>query len=1241
MSLQMLSKFRAEKIALSYFLFAMLWILTSDYLLGVMVSDPSLLVSISTYKGLLFVSVTALLLYLVLRVWFFAPEDKVKVTDTKGDKRGLLFVFAALSLVVPLLSTAVIQIAAPQALQSARAQVQLVAESKADSLNQWFMDRRHLVEMIEMDVAVREWLNDWSHSDHNDRGASALTGYINRLHANHYYDGVYLYHLQKEQALASGLIRYNQAELDDLIAQALLIDESYFAGMAATRDHYSLSWVVPLYATDPNNQPLAVLILSLDAQEHLFPSLSLWPGESESGEVFLIQRDSDDQYILLSPLNENSPPVLSRIPYLGEQGEGYTGDKVVAALKPLAEKDWWVAAQVNQQEVLSPVYMMAAWLAVLSMATMISVMFALRLVWVQNRRLVNVAYQMKTAEKDRLLVKFFEMPFVGMAITDPSSGKWLRFNPEMLRLLGYTEAEFKEKTWRDVSHTDDLDIEQQAYQRMIDGEVDSYTIEKQCVRKNGSLFTGLLNVGAVRYPDGTLQYAVSTLQDITDQKRANAELMQQRDLYNTLSETNQTIIRARNQDELFKEVCRIAVVYGQLHYACILRPVGSKMHVVSSFGELPSDLEFFKEDSVIPKDVDPVLDSVIITGVPKVIDHVSDHSSQAYFPVLLDGQLIAVLLYYADDPDFFRKNVISTLQEMSGDIAFAVRFIQQEDALRKAVQVVEASPVVLFRWENQPGWPVSYISSNVSRWGYSTEEFLNGSIAFKDIVHPEDQQWLEEEVALYLSQKRDEYLQEYRILTKDQHVMWVEDITRVSYDPEGKINYIEGVVADVTSRKTVQQRIEFLSRHDSLTSLPNRMTVLTTIDARGNDNTALLMLDLDRFKDVNDSFGHRCGDQLLCSVADLLRKVCPPDALLARFGGDEFGVLLDRSPEDLKEIALTLIDALQTPIRLPNGMEIRIGACVGIANLIEAHQSAEELLRQADAALYKAKEAGREQYCFYTSELTEAALIRLNTEASLREAIVNNELSVYLQPQIDVLTGDVIGAEALLRWHKAAGFISPDEFIPVAEQSGLIHPIGEWVMDQVCCVGQDWMAKGYAPIRLAVNLSSYQLRHGKVIEMIQDKLNHYQYPANLLEVELTESALMRREDEAELILQQLQKMGVSLAIDDFGTGYSSLAYLRNFPLNVLKIDKSFIDELETCTEDREITAAIIAMGHTLGLKILAEGVETQQQLELLRDLGCDFYQGYLTSPAVAVDEFEQRFMKPMASPQGLEPRSGP
>jgi EAL domain-containing protein (putative c-di-GMP-specific phosphodiesterase class I) len=313
---------------------------------------------------------------------------------------------------------------------------------------------------------------------------------------------------------------------------------------------------------------------------------------------------------------------------------------------------------------------------------------------------------------------------------------------------------------------------------------------------------------------------------------------------------------------------------------------------------------------------------------------------------------------------------------------------------------------------------------------------------------------------------------------------------------------------------------------------------------------------------------------------------------------------------------------MNEPFRLAGGIDVRIGASIGISLFPEYADTAEMLLQQADTALYRAKDDGRGCFKYFSDDQTYAARERIELECKLRRALERDELRVFYQPLVDIASDRVVGAEALLRWQDPeAGLIAPGRFIPVAEETGLIVPIGEWVLREVCRQGRRWIDAGLPSLTLAVNLSPLQFRHGDVGAVVAAALSASDFPADRLELELTESALMEREDDAVETLIRLRSQGVRLAIDDFGTGYSSLAHLKRFPIDVLKIDRSFVEDIPHGEGDSEIAATIIAMGHTLGFRVLAEGVETAEQLAFLRDRGCDLYQGYLRSAAVPAAEF--------------------
>ncbi len=455
-------------------------------------------------------------------------------------------------------------------------------------------------------------------------------------------------------------------------------------------------------------------------------------------------------------------------------------------------------------------------------------------------------------------------------------------------------------------------------------------------------------------------------------------------------------------------------------------------------------------------------------------------------------------------------------------------------------------------------------------------------------------------------------------------------------DLYGELTHYVAVYTDLSQLKHTTATLDFLAHHDPLTRLPNRLVLFSRlqhaldVSHREDKRLALLMLDLDRFKDVNESFGHLAGDQLLQQVAARLTARLREIDTIARLGGDEFAVLLEDIShiDDAAKVAMEIILAVDEPYRLQNGAEVRIGASIGITSFPENGRTCEELLQQADAAMYRAKAAGRGQFHYFSEELTAAARQRVKLESLLRRALHNDELTVYFQPQINLDAGTVVGAEALVRWHDPDnGLRLPECFIGVAEETGLIEALGERVLSETCRQGRQWLDQGLSAINLAVNVSLHQLRHGDFSATVARVLAETGFPAQHLELELTESALMERETEAGDILQSLRQLGVRLALDDFGTGYSSFGHLKRFPIDVIKIDKGFVDDIPTSQQDMDIVAAIIAMGHTLHLQVLAEGVETQAQLAFLQAHDCDFYQGYYKSPPLPADAFATRFLQ--------------
>jgi diguanylate cyclase (GGDEF)-like protein/PAS domain S-box-containing protein len=447
---------------------------------------------------------------------------------------------------------------------------------------------------------------------------------------------------------------------------------------------------------------------------------------------------------------------------------------------------------------------------------------------------------------------------------------------------------------------------------------------------------------------------------------------------------------------------------------------------------------------------------------------------------------------------------------------------------------------------------------------------------------------------------------------------------------DGVVTHYVGTHTDITERKTAEQQIKQLAFYDPLTRLPNRLLLQERlkhgidVERRDGKQLALLMLDLDRFKAVNDSLGHLAGDELLQQVAARITARLRDVDMVARLGGDEFIVLLEdiAQPKDAAWVAKEIITDLTKPFRLTQNDNVQIGASIGISLYPQHGDSPELLMDHADAALYQAKDAGRGCFAYFSEDLTLAARERLALETRLRHAIEYQELRVFYQPQVDIASGRIVGAEALVRWQvPLEGLVPPLRFIPIAEETGLIVEIGEWVLRETCSQGRFWLDAGLPPITLAVNVSSHQFRRSDICALTATVLSDTGFPPKQLELEITETGLMENQSNAAAILNNLRVQGVRLAIDDFGTGYSSLAYLKHFPLDILKIDKSFIDDIPFHQDDMEIAATIVAMGHILGFKVLAEGVETPEQLAFLREKGCDLYQGYIKSKPVPADEF--------------------
>lgn len=513
--------------------------------------------------------------------------------------------------------------------------------------------------------------------------------------------------------------------------------------------------------------------------------------------------------------------------------------------------------------------------------------------------------------------------------------------------------------------------------------------------------------------------------------------------------------------------------------------------------------------------------------------------------------------------------------------------------------------------------------------GYTEMEMLGLSV--KQISHPDDVNITDDMRQKLRRGDVDAFKMEKRYIRKDGAPIWVALTIAVRRNAAGHPLYDVSIVEDISARKLAEERVQYLATHDELTGLPNRAMFVQLLSLaiesgkRRGLKIAVLFIDLDRFKIVNDSMGHEAGDLLLREMASRFRECLRASDIVARLGGDEFVVVLQdvSDPLDVSRVARHILSAVMRPMEI-QGQECRVTASIGICLHPELDQDDQQVMKNADLAMYVAKEEGKNNYKFYSSSLRTHSAGRLAVETHLRRALERDEFSLHYQAKVHVETGAITGVEALLRWTSPAlGSVSPTQFIPVAEETGLIVPIGRWVLRTACAQCAQWLEVGLPPVRVCVNLSMRQLQDVGLIGDIQAALADSGLRPDLLELELAESVIMHNAEYAVRVLTDIKALGVRLAIDDFGTGYSSLAQLKRFPIDSLKVDRSFIREIPRDAEDRAITQAIIAIGKTLSLTIVAEGVETPQERAFLREHACDEMQGYFFSAPIPAGEFAE------------------
>ncbi len=1272
-----LKKLTPQWVALLYFVLAASWILASTYLVTFTAQDPYHLARLELLKGLLFVLVTSGLLYLLLSAQRSNADEKSPSPDTRPVRTiPIIGLFIALTLTVPLLGFAITRIHGPQVEQEALERLSIVARLKSEHIERWMHER-------ESDAAVLGARNsEFVRSVERLAAADDATGWhreyvvgkLQNLRVGYHYSALLLLDRQLDLLAADGDETELAAETLEAVRAALA------SGKIARTNLYKvpsqriyLDWVVPVSSVVPGQDDIvAAVILRTSPETVLYPMISTWPGISETAENVLIRQQGGEVLYLSELQHKKGTALAMRLPMDNRQlpaavalrenkpgttrGTDYMGQEVLAAYHPVAATDWRLVTKINHAEVLAPLWNMTLLVSGIAFVFIIAISMTLLLVWRQQSRMQSLLALAHKSESEKLFQHFFDMPFVGMAVISPANKTLENFNDYLCEIIGYSREELMGRSCLEFTHPDDVEADVSEFSRILDGSSDGYVMEKRFFRKDGSEIVALVDTKCIRNQDGSVRYLFATAQDITRHKVDEARIQRLSRLYSVLSQCNQSIVRLTSEQTLYDKICETAVTEGCMRMAWIgmINAETSMVEPVASFGDDIGYLDNIQIscDAASPYGNGPTGVAIRQNQPYWCQDYSADMilapwaqksagmwGSSAAIPITRGSVVAGTLNIYASEKNAFDEDAKGLLVEMAVDIGFALDNFDKEGSRSIAeALLMESESKFHLLFDQSPDGLLIIDREEIIECNSAAIDLIDGSPA--EILHARPWAFAPDFQPDGVSS--EEKMQEMLDVTKDKgrcRFEWMHrrsgmadiplEVTMVAITLKGR-QVFYSTWRNISEQKNAEARIRYLAQYDVLTNLPNR-TLLTdrvnqaiNIAQRNQQNLSVMFFDLDRFKNINDSLGHGTGDELLIQVSKRLQAVVREQDTVSRLGGDEFVILLlDTSEEGAARVAKKLMAAASEPYHIDHH-EITITSSIGIAVFPDDGKNFDDLLKSADIAMYRAKRSGRNNYHFFTMKMQEDTLRVMQLTAALHQAIELNQLSLNFQPQLSLHDGSVIGAEVLLRWqHPDFGPVSPVEFIPLAEDTGDILRIGEWVLQQTIRQLKKWHRQGMPGLKLAVNLSAVQFRHPHLPDLISQLLDDEDLAAEYLELELTESVSMDDPAAAVEMMNKLAGLGVRMSIDDFGTGYSSLSYLKRFKAYKLKIDQSFVRDIMVDVDDRAIVQSIITLAKSLGMKTIAEGVETQEQMDFLRRCECDELQGYHFSHPLTAAGFEK------------------
>ena len=871
------------------------------------------------------------------------------------------------------------------------------------------------------------------------------------------------------------------------------------------------------------------------------------------------------------------------------------------------------------------------------------------------RVIEDVTERRSIEENDRAT---FDNAPVGIMHTAFDDHRILRANRKLAEMLGYSVAELLEHTSTDLVHPDFRFTDLGKYRpRLVDGSAQSFASERKYLRKDGSTIWVSRTVSLVKDAAGKPDYYIRIVEDISERVLWAQRRAMEHAVAKVLAEAASV---EEAMPALIRTMCEAAGWCYGTHWCW------SEAEQTLVRNARWSDFDMrFEGDEESPwvrlrsRNEGGLIGRAWFEGKTRWIEDMRAPSgfkrrdsalklgfhSALSFPVTADGVTIGIMEFFARDVRKPDEVLLQTVVSIGRQIGQFIQRKQAEQALRQSEEryrdIFESSPMPMWVRDGETHAIVTVNQAAVDHYGYSRDEFLRMKV--RDLWDPAEAPAYEHEGR---SRSDSPFMQlRRRHLTRDGRRIEVEATAR-AFELDGRRAWLT-LLNDVTERVQAEQKLVHLAHYDVLTGLPNRVLFYerlkqALVQAKRNRwITGVMFMDVDRFKNINDTLGHDVGDELLRQVSRRLAASVRASDTVGRLGGDEFAVVLAdlSAPEDASIVAQKIMRNFNEPFRL-SGSEIFVTTSIGITLYPDDGTEQEVLIKNADAAMYRAKEEGRNTYRYYTPDMSARALRLLTLEGSLRRALERDEFLLHFQPKVAVATGAVTGIEALLRWsHPSRGLVAPAEFIPVLEETGLIVQASEWVLNAVCRQLAQWRREGIEVLPVAMNLSAREFLAPDLGRTIKRILQSHAIAPSLLELEITESSLMVNPQEAARTLEYLKGLGVGLAIDDFGTGYSSLSYLKRFPLDALKVDRSFVRDITTDANDAAITLAVISMAHSLGLKVVAEGVEDAAQLEFLARHGCDQVQGYFLARPVDARGAERFLREGLGGSKG-EPSEG-